>query len=308
MSAVQIANRLQYLAQFAGNGGLTCSGITCQHDMNAGLLLLTETTLGTLNTIMNRKGNLTDSLLHLIHTDITVKVAEDILQRTLLGHIAPDILLLHLYGIGSTADERGKDILCSLDGHMSITESIVFNLHLILEETVQLVVGFMRIGRDAILTAQLHLTNIAEFLITRSRQTECVLEAVLGSRVGSQEVIKTFRKTGYHDNRILVPFVHLDKQLIERVHLIGITVRQQFLYVVEEQDATLCLFHVVVPLVNKTLVVYSVDHRQLGLLNNLVLVEIVTNHLCKSRLTGSRLTYNNSIDAQAHIHDVLARM
>ena len=75
MTAIQIAYRLQNLTQLTGDGGLTGTWITCQHDMDARLLLFTQSALCTLYAVVNRKGYLADGLLDLVHTDITIQVA-----------------------------------------------------------------------------------------------------------------------------------------------------------------------------------------------------------------------------------------
>ena len=191
---------------------------------------------------------------------------------------------------------------------MSVTEGVVLYFQLVLEIAVQLMISLRTISSNAILNAQLLLTNVTQILTAWGRQAEGILKAVLCRRVGYQEVVQTLRQTGNHHDGILAPFVHLDKQLVERIHLIGITVGQQFLHIIEEKNAILGFLHIVVPLVDKALIVYCVNHRQLGLVDNLVLIEIVAYHFCQGRLTRSRLTDNNRIDAQTHVHDVLARV
>ena len=276
--------------------------------MDADFLLLTQSALGTLYVIMDGEGDLTNGLLHLVHADVAVEVAQDVIERALFRNIAPDIVGLHHHGIGATADERREDVFRRLDGNMGIAEGLVLDLDLILEEALQLMLGFWGVGCHTILGAQLQLTDVAEVLIARSGQTERVLEAVLGCRVGHQEVVETLGESGNDDDGILVPLVHLDKQLVEGVHLVGIAVGQQFLHIVEEEYSSPRLLHVVIPLVDKTLVVDGIDHRQLGLLDNLMLVEIVADDFSQGRLTRSRFTYYYSIDAQTNVHHVLARM
>ena len=129
--------------------------------MDAHLLLFAKTALSTLHVIMNGEGYLANGFLHLVHTDIAVEIAEDIVERTLLWNIASNVLLLNHHGIGSPTDERGKDILSSLDGYMSITKGFVLGLQLILEETLQLMLGFWSVGCNTILRSQLHLTHVA---------------------------------------------------------------------------------------------------------------------------------------------------
>ena len=276
--------------------------------MDAHLLLFAKTALSTLHVIMNGEGYLANGFLHLVHTDIAVEIAEDIVERTLLWNIASNVLLLNHHGIGSPTDERGKDILSSLDGYMSITKGLVLRLQLILEETLQLMLGFWSVGCNTIFRTQLHLTHVAQLLITGGRQTEGVLKTILGSRIGYEEIVKSLGQTSHDDNRILIPLVHLDEQLIERVHLVRIAIRQQFLNIIKEQDSILCLLDIVIPLIDKTLIVYSINHRQLGLLNNLMLVEIISYDFRQSSFTGTCFTYYNSINTQADLHDIPARV
>ena len=54
--------------------------------------------------------------------------------------------------------------------------------------------------------------------------------------------------------------VHLDKELVKRVHLVGVSVGQQFLDIVEEQYSPLGFLDVIVPFVNKPLVINGVNH------------------------------------------------
>ena len=74
------ADELQYLTQFAGNGRLASTGITRQYNMNGRLLLLTQATLGSLHTVAYRVGNLTNGILHLVHSDELIQVVEDVIQ------------------------------------------------------------------------------------------------------------------------------------------------------------------------------------------------------------------------------------
>ena len=276
--------------------------------MDASLVLVAQSTCSTLHIVVDSEGNLADRFLHLVHTDVVIQVAQDFLQRAFLGYVASNIRFLHHHCIGTTADERREDILGRLHSQVGIAEGVVLDLHLILEEALQLMVGSRRIGCYAVFGAQFLFTDVAEFLRSWGRQSESVLETILRRRVGSQEIVKSLGQTRNHDDGVVAPLVHLDKQLVEGVHLIGVAVGQQLLYVVKEQDATLGLLYVIVPLVDKSLIVHSVYHRQLRFINNLMLVEVVANHFCQCRLTSTRLTNDNRVHAQADIHYVLTRM
>ena len=89
--------------------------------------MLSQAALGTLDTIIDCKGYLTDSFLHLVHTDITVKVTEDVVQRAFFWYITANILFFHHHCLRTATDERGKDVFCRLDGNMRKTECFVFN-------------------------------------------------------------------------------------------------------------------------------------------------------------------------------------
>ena len=306
MAAIQITDALQNLAQLTGNSGFTGSGVTGQYNMDADFLLFAKSALGTLHIVVDGKGNLLDSLLDLVHTNIAVQVAQDVFQRAFLGYIAANISLLYHLSLCATTDKRGKDVLGGLHGQMGIAKGFVLDLQLILEETLQFLIGLGRIGCDAILRAELQLADVTQLLTTGSRQSEGILETVLSGRVGRQEVVKALRQTGDDDNGVLVPLVHLDKQLIQRVNLIGIAVWQQFLHVVEEEDAVTGILHILIPLVDKPLVVDGIHHRQLGFVDNLMLVEIVTEHLCQRGLSRTRLTDDDGVDTQTDIDDILA--
>ena len=274
--------------------------------MHRHFLLLTESPLSTLHTVLHSIRNLTDSLLHLVHTDERVHIVEYLVQRALLRNIPYDVFLLHLLRIGSTTDEGREDVFSGLHGHMGIAEGIVFCLDAILEQALQLLVCLWREVRNAILHPKVELGDVTEFLVVRRRQTEHILEAVLHRRVALQEIIKPLRQTGHNDDGIIVPLVHLDKKFVERVHLVGVFIGQQLLYVIEEQKTATGFLDVVVPLVNKTRVVYRIDHCQLGLLDNLLLVEVVAEYLCQRCLARSRLTDNDGVDRQADISNILA--
>ena len=99
-----------------------------------------------------------------------------------------------------------------------------------------------------------------EFYESRSGKIELVLESVGYGWVVGQKVVKTSCETGYNNDGVVIPMVHLDKELVKRVHLIGISVRQQFLDIVEKQYATLGFLDVIVPFVNKPLVINGVNH------------------------------------------------
>ena len=88
--------------------------------------MLSQAALGTLDTIIDCKGYLTDSFLHLVHTDITVKVTDDVVQRAFFWYITANILFFHHHCLRTATDERGKDILSRFNGYMRIAESFVF--------------------------------------------------------------------------------------------------------------------------------------------------------------------------------------
>ena len=103
--------------------------------MDADLLLLTQSALCALYIIMYGKGDFLDSRLDFVHTDIAVKVTEDVLQATLFRNISLDIVVFDLHSHRATTDERGEDILCRLDGNVCIAKGVVLDFQLILEET-----------------------------------------------------------------------------------------------------------------------------------------------------------------------------
>ena len=184
MAAIQISDALQNLAQLTGNSGFTGSRVTRQYNMDADLLLFAKSALGTLHIVVDGKGNLLDSLLYLVHTNIAVQVAQDVVQRAFLGYIAANISLLYHLSLCATTNKRGKDVLGGLHGQMGIAKGFVLDLQLILEETLQFLVGLGRISCYAILRAQLLLTDFAQLRVARRGQAERVLEAVLCGRVG----------------------------------------------------------------------------------------------------------------------------
>ena len=114
--------------------------------MNAGLLLFTQSTLCALDIVMNGERNLTDSLLHFIHTDIVIQIAQDILQSTLFRNIATNILFLNQRRLGTSADKRRENVFSRLDSQMGVSEGIVLDFQLILEVTQQLTFCLRRIG------------------------------------------------------------------------------------------------------------------------------------------------------------------
>ena len=92
------------------------------------------------------------------------------------------------------------------------------------------------------------------------------------------------------------------------LHLIRVAIRQQLLDIIEEEDAAFGITHILVPFFHEALVVDGIDHRQLGFRYDFILMEIVSNHLCQSGLTCTRLTNDNGVHAQTDIHHVPARM
>ena len=134
MSTVEVADSSQNLTQLTGDGGLACTRVTRQDDVHGHLLLLTQSTFCTLDTVLNSIGYLAHSTLHLIHADELIEVLQNILNGPFFRNITSDVLSLHLFGISTTTDEMGEDILCRLVGQMTVSESIVLGLHLIFEE------------------------------------------------------------------------------------------------------------------------------------------------------------------------------
>ena len=178
---------------------------------------------------------------------------------------------------------------------MTVSECLILNLHLILEETHQLVLGLSREFCNTILQTQIELTDISQFLITRRWHAERIFKAVGNSRIALKKIFQSLCQTGNNYDGIIIPLVHLNKQFVERIHLIGVLIRQQFLHVVKEQNAILGLLNILVPLINKALIVNGIYHRQLRFLDNLMLIKIVTKNICQGRFSRTRLTYYNSI-------------
>ena len=274
--------------------------------MHRYLRSLTQSALHTLHIILNGVSHLANGLLHLIHTNEGIQILQDIVERALLGYIALDIIFLDNGLLTASTDKRREDIFGSLHSQMGITEGLVLDLYLILEIARQLLVGLLRESGDAILRLQLHLHHVAQFLTIRNGQAEHILEAVLDGGVVLKEFLKTLRQTSQDNDRITLPFIHLHKEFVEWVHLIGILIGQQFLHIIKKQDTVLCLFDVIIPLVHETLIVNSIYHCQLGFTDNLLLTEIITDNLCQSRLTSTRLTHDDGVDRQANGGDIFS--
>ena len=100
--------------------------------------------------------------------------------------------------------------------------------------------------------------------------------------------------------------IHFHKQLVQRIHLIGVSVGQQFLHIVKEQDSASCILHVLFPLIHKPLIIHGVNYRQLGFGDDAVLVEIILEDFGQLCLSGTSLTHDDGIDAQPHVHHVFA--
>ena len=189
---------------------------------------------------------------------------------------------------------------------MAVTEGFVLDLDLILEITLQLLIGLRGELRNAVTGTQIQLADIRQLCEVRRRQTEGILETVGHSRITLQEIVKTLWKTRNHHDRIIFPFIHFHKEFVKRIDLVGIFVGQQLLDIIEEQNAVLCLLDVIVPLIDKPLIVDGIHHRQLRLVDDLILIEIVADNLCQCGLTRSRLTDDNGIDGDTDLCNILA--
>ena len=143
-------------------------------------------------------------------------------------------------------------------------------------------------------------------MIAWCRKTEGILETVGNGRIALQEILQALRQTGYDHNGIILPLVHLHEQFVKGIYLIGVLVWQKFLHIVKKQDTTLGLLDIIVPFVHKPLIVNSIDHRQFWLLNNLMLVEIVTEDLSEHGLTCSRLANDDGINGNPDFSNILA--
>ena len=117
---------------------------------------------------------------------------------------------------------------------MSIAKGLVLDLDLILEIALQLIVGLWREIGNAIARLQAQFTNVRQLIVVWRRQTERILETVGNSRITLQKVIQTLGESGDDHHGIILPFIHLDKELIQGIHLIGILIGQQFLDIVKE--------------------------------------------------------------------------
>ena len=88
--------------------------------------------------------------------------------------------------------------------------------------------------------------------------------------------------------------------------MVGILVRKKFLNIVKKQNAVARFLDIVIPLVYKPIVVYSINHRQLSLFNDAMLIKVVTDNLCQDSLSCTCLTYDNGIDGKTNIGNILS--
>ena len=145
-------------------------------------------------------------------------------------------------------------------------------------------------------------------MIAGGGNAERVLKTIEYSGIALKEILQALRQTRDDHYGIILPFVHLHKQFVERVNLIGVFVGQQFLHIVEKQDAALGLLDIIVPFVDKPLIVNGIDHGQFRLLYDLLLVEIVTKDLRKHGLSRSRLTNDNGVDGYPDFGYIFTRL
>ena len=274
--------------------------------MHRHFLSAAESTSLPLYAVFHRVGNLPHRLLHLVHANEVVEVGEYVVERPFLRHIATDVIRLHHVCVNSPADKRREDVLSLLCGLVGKAESLVFGLHLIFEELRQLALCIKAETIQSVFCSQHVAANQGEFLISRCGQVELIFESVAHRGVVGDEIVKTTCQSRYYHYGVVVPMVHLHKQLVERIDLVGIAVGKQFLNIVEKENAALRLLNVVVPLIHKACVIHRVHECEFWLCYNLVLVEIVPYHLGKHGLAGSCLTYYYCIDAQSHTGDVLS--
>ena len=95
VATIQIADGCKDFAQLTGDSGFTCTWVTCKNNVHRHFLLLAQSTLGALHSVLYRVGHLFYSGLYLVHTNVAVKILQDILNRTFLRYIARDIAQLY---------------------------------------------------------------------------------------------------------------------------------------------------------------------------------------------------------------------
>src|SRR5574344_254117 len=139
--------------------------------------------------------------------------------------------------------------------------------------------SFRRELSYTIFSAKFPLADVAKFSIIKCRQTKLIFESVRYRRIVIKKIVKSFRQTGKHHDRIIVPLVHFNEELVQWRNLIGISVRKEFLNVIKEQYSTLGILNVIIPLINKTVIIDSIHYCQFRFFNNLMLIEIVTHNL-----------------------------
>ena len=101
--------------------------------------------------------------------------------------------------------------------------------------------------------------------------------------------------------------IHLDKQFVKRVHLIGITVGKQLLNIIEEEDASLGILDILIPVIDKALIVDGVNYCQFRFIDDAMEIEIVTENLSQQGLTRSCLADDYRVDTQTHVRHIFAR-
>ena len=109
---------------------------------------------------------------------------------------------------------------------MCESERLVFFLHPVFEVSGEFVFRLQGERVYSILIFEHVSADGGEFLVSRRRQDELVLEPVAYRRVVGEEVFKSFCKSGDNHDRVVVPVVHFHEKLVERIHLVGISVRQ----------------------------------------------------------------------------------
>ena len=93
MSAIQIANGLEYLAQLAGYGCLAGARVAGEHEVNAQVPLSANAALLPLHLGLDFPSYLAHGLLHLFASHEVVELGQHLVQGLFLRHIAAYVFL-----------------------------------------------------------------------------------------------------------------------------------------------------------------------------------------------------------------------
>ena len=171
----------------------------------------------------------------------------------------------------------------------------------LLEHAVKFLFGLV-VHRQRTFGLEHDLRDFDDLLWRIGLQVELVTEERRHTRVALHETAETALRAHQDDDRITIPFLHAVEQDIEVGYLPYLAIRQQFLCVLNAQDAVAHSFDIIVKIVGELEKIGRVDDFGLVLRDDFIRVEQGLDDLQQLGLTHSGIAEDEHIQITLGLH------